>query len=96
MDHPQQGELNWRLSAHPVTLLVFLGFRIGKCALVVSPSARYWRLTAVSWARLPIDVSVWSIVHQKLVCDQRLEFGRFHGPTEIKADGQAQPTDIRI
>lgn len=29
MDHPQQGELNWRLSAHPITLLCFLGFRIG-------------------------------------------------------------------
>ncbi|KAL2820246.1 hypothetical protein BDW59DRAFT_118098 [Aspergillus cavernicola] len=26
---PQQGELNWRLSAHPITLLIFLGFRIG-------------------------------------------------------------------
>ncbi|KAL2799482.1 hypothetical protein BJX66DRAFT_241244 [Aspergillus keveii] len=26
---PQQGDLNWRLSAHPVTLLVFLGIRIG-------------------------------------------------------------------
>lgn len=24
----QQGELNWRLSAHPITLLCFLGFRI--------------------------------------------------------------------
>jgi hypothetical protein len=23
------GALNWRLSAHPVTLLTFLGFRIG-------------------------------------------------------------------
>ncbi|KAI9375973.1 hypothetical protein BJX61DRAFT_492084 [Aspergillus egyptiacus] len=26
---PQQGELNWRLSAHPITLLIFLGFRVG-------------------------------------------------------------------
>ncbi|KAF7586085.1 Golgi apparatus membrane protein tvp23 [Aspergillus hancockii] len=25
---PQQGELNWRLSSHPITLLCFLGFRI--------------------------------------------------------------------
>ncbi|PKY07460.1 golgi apparatus membrane protein tvp23 [Aspergillus campestris IBT 28561] len=25
----QQGDLNWRLSAHPITLLCFLGFRIG-------------------------------------------------------------------
>lgn len=24
---PQQGDLNWRLSAHPITLLCFLGFR---------------------------------------------------------------------
>ncbi|CRG87465.1 Golgi apparatus membrane protein TVP23 [Talaromyces islandicus] len=31
MDQPpaQQGDLNWRLSAHPITLLFFLGFRIG-------------------------------------------------------------------
>ncbi|KLJ06494.1 golgi apparatus membrane protein TVP23 [Blastomyces silverae] len=29
MDQRSPGELNWRLSAHPVTLLVFLGFRIG-------------------------------------------------------------------
>jgi len=26
---PQQGDLNWRLSSHPITLLCFLGFRIG-------------------------------------------------------------------
>ncbi|KAA8649881.1 DUF846 domain-containing protein [Aspergillus tanneri] len=25
---PNQGELNWRLSAHPITLLCFLGFRV--------------------------------------------------------------------
>ncbi|KAB8079200.1 putative clathrin-coated vesicle protein [Aspergillus leporis] len=25
---PQQGDLNWRLSSHPITLLCFLGFRI--------------------------------------------------------------------
>ncbi|OXV06080.1 hypothetical protein Egran_06156 [Elaphomyces granulatus] len=29
MDQAQSGELNWRLSAHPITLLCFLGFRIG-------------------------------------------------------------------
>jgi len=31
MDQAQgsQGDLNWRLSAHPITLLVFLGIRIG-------------------------------------------------------------------
>src|SRR5699024_5746129 len=26
---PQQGDLNWRLSAHPITLICFLAFRIG-------------------------------------------------------------------
>ncbi|KXT12100.1 hypothetical protein AC579_7965 [Pseudocercospora musae] len=26
--HNEQGQLNWRLSAHPITLLTFLGFRI--------------------------------------------------------------------
>ncbi|PWY95165.1 DUF846-domain-containing protein [Aspergillus sclerotioniger CBS 115572] len=25
---PQQGDLNWRLSSHPITLMFFLGFRI--------------------------------------------------------------------
>ena len=29
MDQGAQGELNWRLSSHPITLLVFLGIRIG-------------------------------------------------------------------
>lgn len=30
MDHqPQHGDLNWRLSAQPLTLLSFLAFRIG-------------------------------------------------------------------
>ncbi|KAJ5574772.1 Golgi apparatus membrane protein tvp23 [Penicillium hetheringtonii] len=29
MDQGQQGDLNWRLSAHPITLLVFLTIRIG-------------------------------------------------------------------
>lgn len=26
---PQAGSLSWRLSSHPITLLTFLGFRIG-------------------------------------------------------------------
>ncbi len=25
---PRQGDLSWRLSSHPITLLFFLGFRI--------------------------------------------------------------------
>ncbi|KAI1913267.1 Golgi apparatus membrane protein tvp23 [Ophidiomyces ophidiicola] len=29
MDQLQAGDLNWRLSAHPITLLFFLSFRIG-------------------------------------------------------------------
>jgi hypothetical protein len=29
MDQNNQGDLNWRLSAHPITLLVFLSIRIG-------------------------------------------------------------------
>ena len=31
---PQQGDLSWRLSSHPVTLLWFLGFRL--CELLDS------------------------------------------------------------
>jgi hypothetical protein len=27
---PQHGDLSWRLSSHPITLLTFLGFRICK------------------------------------------------------------------
>lgn len=27
---PAQGSLSWRLSAHPITLLTFLAFRIGE------------------------------------------------------------------
>ena len=34
---PQQGELHWRLSSHPVTLLTFLSFRI--CMLCLAPSS---------------------------------------------------------
>lgn len=34
MDPGHQGDLNWRLSAHPITLLVFLGIRIGLSCLV--------------------------------------------------------------
>ncbi len=30
MDNPTPGTLNWRLSAHPITLVTFLSFRIGK------------------------------------------------------------------
>lgn len=29
MDQPQEGVLSWRLSSHPLTLLAFLGFRVG-------------------------------------------------------------------
>ena len=29
------GTLHWRLSSHPITLLCFLGFRIGECPLAV-------------------------------------------------------------
>lgn len=29
MEHNDSGSLNWRLSAHPITLLCYLGFRIG-------------------------------------------------------------------
>ncbi|MCJ1479060.1 Golgi apparatus membrane protein tvp23 [Lambiella insularis] len=28
MEQPRQGDLSWRLSSHPVTLVTFLGFRI--------------------------------------------------------------------
>ncbi|EAA59784.1 hypothetical protein AN3576.2 [Aspergillus nidulans FGSC A4] len=32
---PQQGDLNWRLSAHPITLLTFLGFRLGALLIIL-------------------------------------------------------------
>jgi len=30
LDNPTPGTLNWRLSAHPITLVTFLAFRIGQ------------------------------------------------------------------
>ncbi|KAJ5082752.1 hypothetical protein N7532_011795 [Penicillium argentinense] len=35
MDQGQQGDLNWRLSAHPITLLVFLSIRIGALMIIL-------------------------------------------------------------
>jgi hypothetical protein len=32
----QPGELNWRLSAHPITLITFLIFRV--CKLLTAPT----------------------------------------------------------
>lgn len=29
IDNPTPGTLNWRLSAHPITLVTFLAFRAG-------------------------------------------------------------------
>lgn len=29
LDNPAPGTLNWRLSAHPITLVTFLAFRAG-------------------------------------------------------------------
>lgn len=42
MDQGQggQGDLNWRLSAHPITLLVFLGIRIGLYSPTPSNSSK--------------------------------------------------------
>ncbi|KAI5204256.1 golgi apparatus membrane protein-like protein tvp23 [Aureobasidium subglaciale] len=46
MDPPPQGSLSWRLSSHPITLLCFLGFRIGKTdsnALSINPITKLMR-----------------------------------------------------
>lgn len=41
MEEPAAGSLSWRLSSHPMTLLCFLGFRIGRHAefttVIISP-----------------------------------------------------------
>ena len=37
--HNDHGALNWRLSAHPITLLFYLGFRIGLRAAHPKPSS---------------------------------------------------------
>lgn len=42
MEQPHQGELNWRLSAHPLTLMFFLGFRIGNNILYIEPTFGPW------------------------------------------------------
>ena len=30
---PREGDLSWRLSSHPITLLFFLSFRIGEYSI---------------------------------------------------------------
>lgn len=37
MDNPTPGTLNWRLSAHPITLITFLGFRICVYTIKLNP-----------------------------------------------------------
>jgi hypothetical protein len=63
MDQTQQGELNWRLSAHPITLLVFLGIRIGTWLLLPDLSGKkHFELTCVT-DRCFADVPLWCAVH---------------------------------
>lgn len=62
--NPVQGDLNWRLSAHPITLLVFLGIRIGLYPL---SSAIRTALTD-EFPRCPFDVPLWCSLYQRLVC----------------------------
>jgi hypothetical protein len=41
MPEAQAGELSWRLSSHPITLLTFLGFRIGITLQAKSKGTKY-------------------------------------------------------
>lgn len=65
MDQNQvQGELNWRLSAHPITLLVFLGIRIGLYPL---STAMRTALTNISY-RCAFNVPLRCPLYRRLVC----------------------------
>lgn len=67
MDQGQggQGDLNWRLSAHPITLLVFLGIRIGLYSPTPSNSNKNDLTNLV--VRCATDVSIWCTLHRWLV-----------------------------
>jgi len=41
MESTQPGQLSWRLSSHPITLLWFLGFRICEYARAGDPDAQW-------------------------------------------------------
>lgn len=71
MDQGQggQGELNWRLSAHPITLLVFLSIRIGPYSPTPSKSSK--NDLANFMIRRATDVSIWCTLHQQLVRNLR-------------------------
>lgn len=59
----QAGALNWRLSAHPITLLTYLSFRIGMSTkrLII------WLHWLTDRYRKSFDVPLWSLIHQELV-----------------------------
>lgn len=61
---PSQGDLNWRLSAHPITLLFFLGFRIGKSA---KRSDRNRETEAYNRHRKSVNVPLRRPLHRQLV-----------------------------
>ena len=71
MDQGQggQGELNWRLSAHPITLLVFLSIRIGPYS--PAPSSSNNNDFANLMIRCATDVSIWCTLYQQLVRNLR-------------------------
>lgn len=45
---PQAGDLSWKLSSHPITLLWFLGLRIGRHTIYICDSSGplRWRASA--------------------------------------------------
>lgn len=70
MDQAQSGELNWRLSAHPITLLFFLGFRIGE----LRPTC-YDDFPKLMWGRRQSpDVFIRRPFHKKLVSSRPIFF----------------------
>lgn len=74
MNQSQAGDLNWRLSAHPITLLFFLGFRIGELILscpelhsVLPPEMNSLLTSVSSQFRKLIDVPIWCSLYKGFV-----------------------------
>lgn len=60
---PEPGGLSWRLSSHPITLLCFLGFRIG----MLLPRHTFAPAIDILNSK-PSRVHTGSMVYEQLVC----------------------------
>ena len=60
--HSRQAPLNWRLSAHPLTLCFFLAFRLGAPHLYTAP-----RFYLANSSSITVNIPFWPVVLVELV-----------------------------